>query len=170
MERDFYYKLYGKKIVEKYRDRAKKRFGDDHFDEDHHFGAPIKPKRMRSWKQPIFWEFVQFVLTQKVPDMDEHWRPIYHYCSFCHVDYDYILKLESVSEEGHELQKILSPDFQKVFHRNHDQNPLTSSQMTQIYFDLLTEDEVNQLYQIYKLDFEMFDYSFQFANTTFPPL
>ena len=58
---DYYYKLYGKKIYNRYRSNALKRFGRDFFNEENNFGAPIMPKR-RKKEQPTFWEFVQFVL------------------------------------------------------------------------------------------------------------
>ena len=35
------------------------------------------------------------------------------------------------------------------------------SQKSTIYFSKLTKNQIRQLYQIYKLDFEMFDYSIE---------
>ena len=37
----------------------------------------------------------------------------------------------------------------------------TLSQKSKIYFSKLTKNQVRLLYQIYKLDFEMFDYSIE---------
>ena len=39
-----------------------------------------------------------------------------------------------------------------------------SKEITQIYFSILTDDEIMKLYNIYKLDFELFEYSFEIRD------
>jgi hypothetical protein len=46
---------------------------------------------------PSFWEFVQYLFLRKY--FDEHWSPIYSFCSLCVFDFDYILKFENYESE-----------------------------------------------------------------------
>ena len=41
---------------------------------------------------------------------------------------------------------------------------VTDSELVETYFSQLTEAEIEKLYQIYQLDFQQFDYSFQFRG------
>jgi hypothetical protein len=62
---DYYYNLYGKRIVKKYRASAIERFGTGMLERKNNFGSPLavskRGKRVR--ELPTFWEFVQFVKT-----------------------------------------------------------------------------------------------------------
>ena len=54
----------GWKIVERFREQAITRFGNDFFLGSKGYGAPlpIPEGRKRTDSLPIFWEFVQYVL------------------------------------------------------------------------------------------------------------
>ena len=41
---------------------------------------------------------------------------------------------------------------------------VTDSELVEAYFSLLTDGEIKKLYKIYLLDFQQFDYSFQFRG------
>ena len=41
---------------------------------------------------------------------------------------------------------------------------VSDSVLLETYFSLLTDEEIGQLYRIYQLDFQQFDYSFQFRG------
>ena len=41
---------------------------------------------------------------------------------------------------------------------------VTDSELLEAYFSQLTDKEIEKLYQIYQLDFQQFDYSFQFRG------
>ena len=72
----YYYKLHGKKIVAKYRKRARQRFGETFFSAGNNFGSPLQTKRgTRVEELPTFWEFVQYVKAK--PTGDGHWAPVF---------------------------------------------------------------------------------------------
>ena len=41
---------------------------------------------------------------------------------------------------------------------------VTDSELVEAYFSQLTDKEIKKLHQIYQLDFQQFDYSFQFRG------
>ena len=75
---DRYYNLYGRKIVEKYREKAIQKFGPDFFSVANNFGSPVKVENRTTGVLPSWWEFVQWITDadQTKHDMDEHWRPV----------------------------------------------------------------------------------------------
>ena len=55
--------------MEAYRDRAVAKFGSDFFSEENFYGAPLNVTSDRGWRSerlPIFWEFVQHVLDNRL--------------------------------------------------------------------------------------------------------
>ena len=100
--KDFYYKSYGKKIVQKYRPAALKKFGDEFFSQENNYGAPlpVAEGRRPTADLPIFWEFVQYVIESRRDRMDEHWKPTVAYCSMCIIPYQYVIQFEDYINEG----------------------------------------------------------------------
>ena len=41
---------------------------------------------------------------------------------------------------------------------------ISDAELLEVYYDLLTDEEINALYQIYRLDFLQFDYNFNFRG------
>ena len=169
---DYYYKLVGKSITQKYRAGALRVFGEDFFSKENNYGAllPVVGKLKRVPELPTFWEFVQDVLDTNPEAMNEHWAPIHVFCSICMIKYEVIIKFENLEHEETWLKRYLKVE-QMLPDRYVNQNPyksLTSSDITQIYFSVLTDQMVKDLYRVYKKDFEMFDYTFQLRDLSFP--
>ena len=61
---DWYWRLYGKDVVAKYRERALARFGRAFFSKEYNYGTPLAVKLpgRRPDGLATFWEFVQFVI------------------------------------------------------------------------------------------------------------
>ena len=108
---------------------------------------------------PTFWEFVRALLDGEVA-VDDHWSPIHTACSLCRLSYDLVLHFEYLNEEQPYLLRQLglenfgSPD-KWLQHVN--PNPLTAQQRME-YFAMLDESEIQDLYNFYKLDFDLFEY------------
>lgn len=180
----FYQRKYGVKIVTKYRGVAKRRFGREIFDSQHNFGAPLPviPKELRLEKDlgmlPIFWEFVQYLLSTSPAYYDEHWRPTHRHCCLCTqgtVEYNYVIKLEHLKDEERafldlkgwrDLVKSNSwdEDHGKDFRNANYRHNLTSAQVTELYFKNISDADVQRLYNIYKADFQLFGYQFKRGN------
>ena len=46
---------------------------------------------------------------------------------------------------------------------------ISDSTLVNTYFDILSDAEIEKLYQIYELDFKQFDYSFKFRGKEYNP-
>ena len=165
----FYFNNFGKYFVKKYREKAKTALGDEYFTEINNFGTPlqVKDNRRPNADLPSFWEFAQAVIDGY--KMDEHWEPIYKYCSICNPvtlkAFKYILKFENLlSEEKQFLEyhrwNISEKDILKL-NINHPDS-ISGDQLTKLYFSSLSQKQIRELYKVYELDFILFDYTFQF--------
>lgn len=95
---------------------------------------------------------------------DDHWIPFYLYCTPCSLQYNVIGKVETMMQDqlliinSSRLQNKLQPHWR---HRTNpfDQSENGVSKVAKIYFSQLNETDVRELYEKYKLDFLLFDYS-----------
>lgn len=67
-------------------------------------------------------------------------------------------------EQQYHLFIDLLLDLIKSQWRNNNKRNMSDTDLLHTYFDLLSNKEISKLYQIYKLDFEQFEYSFQFRG------
>lgn len=96
---------------------------------------------------------------------DEHYRPIHLLCQTCRYDYNFILRYENIAEEEPIfVEQMGAADLIKSQWRNNNKRNMSDTDLLHTYFDLLSNKEISKLYQIYKLDFEQFEYSFQFRG------
>ncbi|XP_018012037.1 carbohydrate sulfotransferase 8 [Hyalella azteca] len=112
-----------------------------------------------------FKDFVQFLIDKiKVPvvadrssfnSYDVHWRPYFLNCGVCDLSYKYIIKMETWNED----LRYLLPKFNIAAGDDVHGNALNSTNASYRYFKTLPRPLILQLYEIYKIDFEMFDYS-----------
>lgn len=107
-------------------------------------------------KAPSFEEFVRFLLARDMTHVEETWQPVMRRCTPCHIPYNTITHFETL---WHDVQwawkraglgSLNTTDFV--------QYQLTPEVRRQ-YFSELTLAQVLQLYQKYKLDFELFGYT-----------
>ena len=165
-----------KEIVRLYRSEYLEKFGAESLSQANNYGAivPIEKGRLRTANLPTFWEFVQWILRKHKSHANEHWCPIIDYCSVCSMNYNYILKFEHYAEENLafmqsvQLDQYLPEDndFHKVVNGNHGQHK-SSSEITKLYFEVLSNEEIMKLFEIYQNDFRLFGYSFTFRNVTY---
>ena len=177
LERDYFYKKYGKQIVAKYRKSFTKQFSEEYLSESNNYGAPVPVVKKtnttdRSPLQPTFWEFVQFVKDTKPMLMDEHWKPMHLFCPVCDIDFAYVLKFENIPEEGKFLRKVLNPfdDRRHLLRKVNKNHPMQMNEtaLVSVYFDMLSESDVEELFKIYELDFRMYGYEFEFKGKVYP--
>ena len=184
--RSFFENL-ARRVVEKYRGRAIKEFGEDRFNEIRNFRDRIpklynsqNPKFKRFEDNPMlptFWEFVQYIIYdyKKIDEEDvySHIRPIHEHCCLCDENYQkifqYILKSEEMSTEepnfiksmpGWEAKIDLKQPKLNVQRPSH----ISSEDITKMYFTQLSRDDVIRLYRLYELDFLLFNYTLKFEN------
>ena len=83
-------------------------------------------------------------------------------CGFCSVEYSSILKLENLNEElFHVFERVglahILPMEATIIHRN--DNSKEDFDKTAYYMSQIDPERIMKLYDLYKMDFEMFDYS-----------
>ncbi|XP_018022696.1 carbohydrate sulfotransferase 11-like [Hyalella azteca] len=86
---------------------------------------------------------------------DRHWRPYFLNCGACDLNYEYIVKMETWSEDLRYLLPKFNMDEKNEVH----ENAKNSTDVSYRYIRALPKQLILKLYEIYKIDFEMFDYS-----------
>ncbi|KAK2580455.1 hypothetical protein KPH14_006197 [Odynerus spinipes] len=145
-----FYQKYGAEIVRKYRGK--------------HFVKPEADQVIRkegipppAGIEPTFREFVEYLINTDLGSYgDDHWMPYYLYCTPCLVRYDIIAKVETLSRDQiYALHRLgLDKKIKPIWRHGSG-----FSNASSIYFKQLSRDMVEKLYEKFRLDFELFDYS-----------
>ena len=89
-------------------------------------------------------------------------RPFHHRCSYCEVNYDVIGFMEDFDDDVEYVVRKRNLTLligQTGYVGNPSRNDGMSQEMRITpYFSMLTEDVKRRLYELYKIDFEMFGY------------
>ncbi|XP_073843238.1 carbohydrate sulfotransferase 11 isoform X1 [Musca autumnalis] len=131
---------FGRKIVRTYRKKS----------------LQLKPP-----KYPTFQEFVRWLLDQIKHDnyLDMHFVSYTRFCTPCLIHFDVILKFETLEEDQlylidkTGLKQIIAPEWQNP---GKGKNTLD---LLQQFYSKLTRTEIDGLYDYYRYDFELFNYS-----------
>lgn len=110
---------------------------------------------------PSFQEFVDFALHYD----DKHWRSFQYFCNPCHVNFDYILRLETFERDSKILMKDIFPEAGPVPHANPTQNDTNTFQgivkpKVLEMLAQLSKETLDKLYEKYAFDLEFYGYSF----------
>nr|XP_012140692.1 PREDICTED: carbohydrate sulfotransferase 11-like [Megachile rotundata] len=145
-----FYRKYGGKIVRKYREENFTRPGDDQVIRRKDVPEP-------AGTEPTFKEFVRYLIDTDLASYgDDHWMPYYFFCTPCLVNYDIIAKVETLwRDQIYTIHKLRLQEVIKPRWRHSGGH----SNVSRIYFRQLNRDMVKRLYEKFKLDFELFDYS-----------
>lgn len=137
--REYYYKRFGRRIALKYRQSG---------------GNATR-------LEPTFAEFLRFIAHEKY--FDEHWAPYYRTCEPCALNYDYILKVETLDRD----QNFLIQDtklFNYLYEVRHPGNinpyGATTRKTLDQYITGIPRSLLDQIYKIYENDYKLFNYSF----------
>ena len=104
---------------------------------------------------------------------NEHWRPYYQQCDYCDIKYNFIGRVENFENDFSYVAKMTNiplhtlPD--KLFHvhpSGSDRRYFVPRKISKKeknkkvidYFGQLNDLQLQQLYDMYKVDFEMFGY------------
>ncbi|XP_072942378.1 carbohydrate sulfotransferase 11 isoform X2 [Epargyreus clarus] len=109
-------------------------------------------------RYPVFEEFVSYVLDEAKAKrtLDMHWTPYTDFCTPCKVNFDVILKFETLDEDQRfliqmaRLQDIIKPEWRNSGKGTHNINHLYSR---------LKKSQLDGLYKLYKNDFTLFNYT-----------
>ena len=150
-----YYQKYGKKIVQKYRHSS----SDSNFTHIPIVQNPSLPAPKGI--EPTFREFVRYLIdTDLVLYSDDHWIPYYLFCTPCYIHYDVIAKFESLEKDQQYLLHLLHLEEKVTPKWKHLTKGVKTSDVVKKYLQSLTKDEIKLLAEKYKVDFEMYGYSY----------
>ena len=115
------------------------------------------PESLHKGDDVKFSEFVQWVLDSPIVKLNEHWQLATVRCFPCAIEYDFIGKFENFQDELPDLYKAagvpsVSWEFPFVSHN-------TSAQVNH-YYSQLSQEQILQLAELYRPDYEAFGYPF----------
>ncbi|XP_067121617.1 carbohydrate sulfotransferase 11-like isoform X2 [Centruroides vittatus] len=147
------------RLVSAFRDKAEKSRKEKLYFYEKYWD-PIMKKYRSSDKlddnsKPTFREFTRYLLETNPSHYDNHWAFYWSRCEPCLVQYDFIGKLESAQEDFWQVSRKLDIDYLPFKVKKEDR--FTNRN----YFYNLTAEELSKLYSLYKLDFELFDYTIE---------
>ncbi|XP_071966029.1 carbohydrate sulfotransferase 11-like [Antedon mediterranea] len=137
------FQRFAKKIMRKYRQKASR--------SDLSTGRGLK-----------FNEFVSYLTDPaQITKFEAHWQEMYKLCSPCKVNYDYIVKLETIKDDSDFILKSFKVSHLAKFPPADVQKgkPTNSSGKYDTSYRKLSPELINKLWDVYKTDFDLFNYS-----------
>ena len=135
--------IYGKYILKKYRPNAT--LGDK-----------------RAGDGVNFHEFVQYIVDSPSEDpsyFDRHWERYDRLCLPCLIYYDFIGKFETLLDDADYLLRVLDLNDKVSFPDKLASNySIPTKALTNLFFQNLSPELRDKLYQVYKHDFDLFGY------------
>ncbi|XP_071507595.1 uncharacterized protein [Diadema antillarum] len=117
-------------------------------------------EELRTGVNVTFAEFVQFLTDSRTKYADGHWKQIYHMVLPCTVDFDYIGKLETASEDADNILKYTKVDH-LIHFKDTERNTSHSDEVFNSYYQTISPILLKKLYRLYDLDFKLFGYSME---------
>ena len=92
--------------------------------------------------------------------LNEHWAQYSTICHPCHIDYDYIVKFETMRKDAAYVLSKLGPHHQCLEKKYPELFNVTesSSSLFDSYFSTLEPDQIKELKKMYSVDFKLFGY------------
>jgi len=109
----------------------------------------------------VSWqEFVLHLLASPPSTYDSHWAPLASHCQPCQVNYDLVLKVETLQSDWEVLRRLSGleelPDLKHLNDNHNNQGTYRD------YISQLSPPTLQKLYNKFRLDFELFGYSLDF--------
>jgi len=107
--------------------------------------------------RPTFSQFVDYLLRTKIGDYNDHWLPYWIHCNFCQQRFNMVGKVETIAEDTEYIIGLtgLSEDNLQFPWANRKNTP---SNVSLDYFKTIGAEKTRRLFEIYRVDFEMFGY------------
>ncbi|KAG7454377.1 hypothetical protein MATL_G00259110 [Megalops atlanticus] len=137
-----FHKRFGTKIVRRYRRNATQ-------------------EALQSGTDVKFQEFAEYLTdpaTVREAPLNEHWETVHSLCHPCHLHYDLVGKYETLEEDANYVLRLAGVGDYLRF-PTYAKSTRTTDQMTAEFFHNISSQQQRQLYQLYKMDFLMFNYS-----------
>ena len=135
-----------------------------------------KPPGWRNWTKiipskssttiPTFSEFIEFILNggaldPQDGDFDVHVKPFWHTCGMCNINYKFIAKTETLTEDSeYILREVNATDILPTQNRhiNRSKGNQTSEELAMEWAKNLPENLLRKIINLYLFDFKAFGY------------
>ena len=113
-----------------------------------------------------FAEFVKFALMVN----NYHWKPYFNKCGHCFIDYDYILRIETMTKDTALVLPNLYPNISNmpIYNRRRPAN-VSNKAVTARHLEEYDQIDINSMSKLldkYKLDMNIFGYQFDPKTNT----
>ena len=96
---------------------------------------------------------------EKFREMNPHWRPSNTYCAFCNIPYSVVSKMETFNQDKERILELVGLEDKQRGQRLYVHGGDDIQNITRQLFKDISPQHKNDLLNIYKYDFEMFDYN-----------
>lgn len=137
-----FHKRYGTKIVRRHR-------------------VDPQPEALQSGGDVTFQEFVYYLVdprTQLEEPFNEHWERAHTLCHPCLIHYHVVGKYESLTRDSRYVLKLAGAEDQVEFPAS-SKSRRTTENMTAKFFNNISPFYQKKLYNLYRMDFLLFNYS-----------
>ncbi|XP_036447443.1 carbohydrate sulfotransferase 11 [Colossoma macropomum] len=137
-----FHKRYGTKIIRRHR-------------------VNPQPEAQEKGNDVTFEEFVYYLVdprTQKEEPFNEHWERVHSLCHPCLIHYDVVGKYETLEQDSQYLLKLAGAD-QEVQFPVFSKSTRTTGDMAAKFFDNISPFYQKKLFNLYRMDFLLFNYS-----------
>ncbi|XP_026857538.2 carbohydrate sulfotransferase 11 [Electrophorus electricus] len=137
-----FHKRYGTRIIRRHR-------------------ADPQPEALERGNDVAFEEFVYYLVdprTQREEPFNEHWERVHSLCHPCLIHYDVVGKYETLAQDAHYVLKLASADREVQFPAI-SKSTRTTGDMTAKFFNNISPFYQRKLYNLYRMDFLLFNYS-----------
>ena len=90
--------------------------------------------------------------------LNHHWRPFNSYCAFCNINYTILSKTETFDEDKTRILDILGLETRESDQRLNSHSGTKIGHITAEFFKNVSVDVKLALVDLYRYDFEMFNY------------
>ena len=133
-------------------------FKDKIADEESYLYEPFREQ----YGEPTFAKFAEKVIRgAERGSYNVHWEPYILSCSYCHFNYTILSKLETMEEDRKYILDSVGANIPK---RKKIHNKVVGDEIEKVTcdsFSELTREQGEKLANIYKYDFELFEYDGQ---------
>lgn len=137
-----FHRRYGTKIVRRYRQNATE-------------------EALRSGADVTFREFAEYLTdpaTQREGPLNEHWQTVHSLCHPCLIHYDLVGKYETLEEDADYVLKLAGAEAEVRFPAS-GKSTRTTGELAASYFKDISPVYQRKLYNLYRMDFLLFNYS-----------
>jgi len=117
-------------------------------------------------KKLEFSEFVKYITERYFKDRDRHYARYHEMCFPCSIDYDFVIKLETLATDLPILLEKMSLNksvIRELAAKNNHRSPSSFTRNLPEYKNVSLE-LTKKLYGLYELDFELFGYTYDFDS------